>query len=239
MTSPYGPPGGNDPQQQWGQQPYGGGPTPGTPSGGFPAPGPGGYPQQPGQPQQPPQQQPPQQPGQPQYGQPEPPPYGGYGQQPQPTQQYGQPQYGQQPQQPPYGQPSGEYPNPYQHPYQQQQQAPKKGGGAGIWIAMVVLVLAAAAFLVLGLVTPGFLNTKVLDQTALQGDDGVKSILVDHYKMTDVESVSCPADQEVKQGNKFQCKVKVGGEDPKELTVEITITDDEGQYQVALPEEAK
>ncbi|SHF05772.1 DUF4333 domain-containing protein [Streptoalloteichus hindustanus] len=43
MTSPYGPSGGNDPQQ-WGQQPYGAGPNPGTPSGGFPAQGqPGGF----------------------------------------------------------------------------------------------------------------------------------------------------------------------------------------------------
>jgi hypothetical protein len=227
MTSPYGPPGGNDPQQQWGQQPYGGGPTPGTPSGGMPVPG--GYPQQPGQPQ----------PGQPQPGQPQQPqqpqqPYGGYGQQPQPTQQYAQPQYGQ----PQYGQPSGEFPSPYQqHPYQQQ--PPKKGGGAWIWILMVVLVLGVATFLVLGLVTPGFLNTKVFDQSALQGDQGVKKILVDDYKVPDIESVSCPADQEVKQGNKFECKVKVGGDDPKELTVQITVTSDDGQYQVALPEEAK
>ena len=213
MTSPYGPPGGNDPQQQWGQQPYGGGPTPGTPSGGMPAQG--GYPQQPGQQ-----------------------PYGGYGQQPQPTHQYGQPpQYGQQPQ---YGQPSGDFANPYQqNPYQQQQQ-PKKGGGAWIWVTMVVVVLAAAAFLVLGLVTPGFLNTKVFDQAALQGDDGVKKILVDDYKVDNIESVSCPADQEVKQGNKFDCTVKTGGDDAKELTVTITVTNEENaEYQVALPEEAK
>jgi hypothetical protein len=224
MTSPYGPPGGNDPQQQWGQQPYGGGPTPGTPSGGMPAQG--GYPQQPGQPQPagpPPGQQ----------------PYGGYGQQPQPTQQYGQPQspYGQQPQ---YGQPpSGEFPSPYQqHPYQQQ--PPKKSGGALIWILMVVVVLGVAAFLVLGLVTPGFLNTKVFDQNALQGDGGVKKILVEDYKIENIESVSCPADQEVKVGNKFTCTVKQGGDDPKELTVQITVTsEDDGQYQVALPEEKK
>src|SRR3954447_20486381 len=48
MSSPYGPPGGNDPQQQWGQQPYGGGAAPGTPSrGGAAQPR---YPQQPRQP---------------------------------------------------------------------------------------------------------------------------------------------------------------------------------------------
>src|SRR6476469_2091990 len=208
MTSPYGPPGGNDPQQQWGQQPYGGGPAPGTPSGGMPVPG--GYPQQqPGQPQPPQQQQ----------------PYGGYGQQPQPTQQYGQ--------QPP----SGEFQSPYQHPYQQQQQ-PKKGG-AWIWIVMVIVVLGVAAFLVLGLVTPGFLNTKVFDQSSLQGDEGVKKVLVNDYKVENIQSVSCPADQEVKSGNKFSCKVKVGGDDPKELTVQITVTSDDGQYQVALPQESK
>jgi hypothetical protein len=48
--------------------------------------------------------------------------------------------------------------------------------------------------------------------------------------------VSCPADQEVKQGNKFQCEVTV---DDKKMTVQITVTNDEGEYQVALPEEAK
>lgn len=217
MTSPYGPPGGNDPQQQWGQQPYGGGPAPGTPSGGMPAQG--GYPQ---------------------HGQQQPQaPYGGYGQQqPQPTQQYGQPNPYGQPQQSPYGQPpSGEFPSPYQHPYGQQ--PPPKKGNAWIWVGAVVVVLVVAAFLVLGLVTPGFLMKKVFDQSALQGDEGVKKILVNDYKVENIESVTCPADQEVKQGNKFQCTVKVGGEDPKELTVQITVTSDDGQYQVALPEESK
>jgi hypothetical protein len=79
----------------------------------------------------------------------------------------------------------------------------------------------------------------VFDQSALQGDQGVKKILVDDYKVENIESVTCPADQEVKQGNKFECKVKTGGDDPKELTVQITVTSDDGQYQVALPEEAK
>lgn len=225
MTSPYGPPGGNDPQQQWGQQPYGGGPASGTPSGGFPAQG--GYPQQPHQPSP--------------YGQPDPSqqqPYGGYGQQPpsgpQPTQQYGQPQYGQ-PQQ--YGQQTGEYPGAFQHPYQQQPQPQKKGGGAWIWIAVVVVVLAAAAFGVLGFVTPGFLNTKVFDQAALQGDSGVKKVLVEDYKIENIEKVECPADQEVKAGNKFECTVTQGGDNPKTLKVAITVTNDDGVYQVALPEE--
>jgi hypothetical protein len=32
--------------------------------------------------------------------------------------------------------------------------------------------------------------------------------------------------------------VRQGGDDPKEMTVEITVLDDEGEYQVALPEES-
>ncbi|HEY7595506.1 MAG TPA: DUF4333 domain-containing protein [Actinophytocola sp.] len=210
MTSPYGPPGGNDPQQQWGQQPYGGGPTPGTPSGGVPA--------QPGQGY-----------GQPPYGQPDPSqqPYGGYGQQ-QPTQQY---PYGQPQQQPygGYGQPQG-YPgqSPYGPP-------PKKGGSAWIWVVVVVVVLAAGVFAVLGFVTPGFLTKKVFDENALEGDNGVKKILVENYNepAEDISKVDCPADQEVKQGNTFECKVTIRDE---VQTVKITVVNNDGQYEVSTPE---
>ncbi|WP_436499326.1 DUF4333 domain-containing protein [Actinokineospora sp. HUAS TT18] len=201
MSSPYGPSGGNDPQQQWGQQPYGGGPTPGTPSGGFPA-QPGGYP--------PPQQQNP-------YGQP-----GGY----QPTQQYPmgggyqQPQnpYGQQPG---YQQPMGGYPG----------SAPAKKGNAWVWILVTVVVLAVGAVGVLGFITPGWFNTKVFDQSAIQ--DGVKSILTDKYNIEKVESVTCPAKQEVKKGAQFTCTAKIAGEDK---TINITVkTETNGEYEVAPP----
>jgi hypothetical protein len=216
MTSPYGPGGGHDPQQQWGQQPqqpYGGQPQPGTPSGGFPAQGPpsGGFPAQ-GYGQQP-------------YGQPEQQPYGGYGQQP-----YGG--YGQQPtqQQPyaPYGQQPGGYPG-----------APpaKNKGNAWIWIVIAVVVLAAGAVGILGFVTPGFFNKKVFDQTALEGDNGVKKVLISSYGVTkdQIQSVTCPANEEVKQGNKFSCTVKLGGDSPKELVVDITVRNDSGEYEVGNP----
>jgi hypothetical protein len=231
MTSPYGPPGGNDPQQQWGQQPYGGGPTPGTPSGtpsgGFPAQGPGqgGYGQQP---QQPYGQQDPTPPG---YGQPDPSqqPYGGYGQQ-QPTQQY---PYGQQ-QQPygGYGQPQQQ---PGGYPPQYGQQPPKKGGGAWIWVVVVVIVLAAGAFGVLGFVTPGFLNKKVFDESALEGDNGVKKILIENYHepKADISKVDCPADQEVKQGNTFNCTATIRDQP---MNVKITVVNNDGQYEVSTPE---
>jgi len=216
MTSPYGPAGGNDPQQPWGQQPqqpqqpYG---SPGTPSGGFPAQPGGGYGQQ----------QP--------YGQPQAPYGGGYGQQPAQQQPYGG--YGQQPptQQQPYpgyGQQPGGYPPV---------EAPKKKSSAWIWIVTAIVVLAVAAFLVLGLVTPGFLNKKVLDESAIEGDTGVKKILVESYHRTPTK-VDCPANQEVKQGNTFACDVTFN-EDPKNQVVDIKILDDKGTYEVGTPHDKK
>lgn len=88
---------------------------------------PGGYPQQGGYGQQPP-------PGQPQYGQP---PYG------QP--QYGQPQYGQ----PQYGyqQPGGFGGPP----------PPPKKNKTGLWVGLSVGAVVVIAFLVTGLIAPGFL----------------------------------------------------------------------------------
>ena len=209
MTSPYGPAGGNDPQQPWGQQPqqpYG---SPGTPSGGFPAQG-GGYgPQQP-------------------YGQQ---PYGGYGQQPTQQQPYGG--YGQQPtQQQPYPGAYGQQPG-----YGPPPVAPKKKSSAWIWIVTAIVVLAVAAFLVLGLVTPGFLNKKVLDESALEGDNGVKKILVDSYHRTPTK-VDCPANQEVKAGSTFTCQVTFN-EDPKNQEVDIKILDDKGTYEVGTPRDKK
>jgi Domain of unknown function (DUF4333) len=209
MTSPYGPPGGGDPQQPWGRQHYGNDPASGTPSGGFPAQG--GYGQ----------------PGQHPYGQPDPQqPYGGYGQQP-----YGG--YGQQPtQQQPYGN-YGQQPGGYPGAPPQ-----RKKSNAWIWVLTAVLVLAVAAFLVLGFVTPGFLNKKVLDEGALEGDGGVKKVLTakspNGYDIPadKIESVDCPANKEVKAGTEFDCTVKIEG---KDQTVHIKVRDDEGQYEVSPP----
>lgn len=216
MTSPYGPGGGSDPQQQWGhqpQQPYGGGS--GTPSGGFPSQGQGGY----GQPQQP-------------YGQPDPSsPYGGYGQQ-QPTQHQPYGGYGQ-PQQPtqqysPYGQPGGGYPGAA---------PPRKKSNAWVWIVVAVVVLAVGAVAILGFVTPGFFNKKVFDESALEGDNGVKKVLTASYGLPaeTIERVDCPAGQEVKQGNKFTCTVQLGGDQPGTRVVDITVRNDNGEYEVGTP----
>jgi hypothetical protein len=77
---------------------------------------------------------------------------------------------------------------------------------------------------------------RVFDNVALEGPDGIQKILVDDYMIENVESVACPADQEVKVGSKFTCTVEIGGTDPKELAVEITVMTEAGEYQVALPE---
>ena len=206
MTSPYGPSGGNDPQQ-WGQQP-GGPPQPG----GYGPGGPGGYPP----------------PGQPGYGQ-QPggytppggyPPPGGFGQQPPYGGGYGAPQggYGQQPgypgaygQQPGYGAPQG--------------QAPKKSPLP--WVLLAVGVVVVAVVLVLGFVTPGWFNKKVFDNVAVQG--GVKQVLSSGHQ---IDNVSCPAGKPVKAGTTFTCTATVDGQ---KKNIVITVKDDNGKYEVAQP----
>ncbi|GAB3443563.1 DUF4333 domain-containing protein [Actinophytocola sediminis] len=79
----------------------------------------------------------------------------------------------------------------------------------------------------------GGFGARVFDEQALEGPDGVLSILVDDYAISDVESVDCPADQEVTVGSTFDCVAVIGGE---ERTVTITVLDDDGAYQVGAPQ---
>jgi hypothetical protein len=226
MSSPYGPPGGNDPQG-WGQQPsYGGGPYQNPSSGGFPVqpggPNTGGYPQQQpgGYGQQPPVPQPGygQQPV-PGYGAPEQQqPYQGYGQQPSQQQYPGQ--FGQQAQQPYGGYQTGGFPG--------DQSGPRKRTGL-IWTLVVVVVVIAAAVAVLGFVWPGWFNKQVLDTSSVQ--DGVKNILQNDYKIN-VSTVTCPPDPEVKVGNTFYCQATIGGQQKQ---VQVTVKTTDGQYEVGQP----
>jgi Domain of unknown function (DUF4333) len=80
-----------------------------------------------------------------------------------------------------------------------------------------------------------FERERVFDETALEGDSGVRKILVENYGLLSVEisRIDCPADQEVKPGNVFECLVDIAGE---ELVVTITVLDDEGRYEVSTPE---
>ncbi|TWP46855.1 DUF4333 domain-containing protein [Lentzea tibetensis] len=220
MSSPYGPSGGNDPQQQWGQQPYGGG-YPGTPSGGFPAQNPYGQPQQPGQPQ----------PGQPQPGQQ---PYPGYD----PNQQQQQNPYAQPGQQQPYGQPdpygqqTQQYgvPGQFGPPGQYGPPPQQKKSSAIIWVVVAVAVLIIGAVAFTGFVSPAFFKKKIFDNTAVQ--NGIVKILKDEYKISDVGSASCAGENEVKPNTSFNCKVQVGG---KDKTVKITVKTEDGEYEVGQP----
>lgn len=180
----------------------------------------GNDPQQWGQaPQQPPQ------------GYPHQPQSGGF-----PAPGYPPPQYRQYPpqgypnQQQPYGQ---QYPQ--QQPYYGQQSPgfgapePKRGGsGKLLWIVAAVVVVVIAALGITGFVVPGFFVTKVLDQSAVQ--DGVKQMLSRYGDPAD--SVTCPADQEVKAGNVFTCSAVIGGT-ARQITV--TVLDTNGNYQVSRP----
>jgi hypothetical protein len=239
MTSPYGPSGGNDPQQ-WGQQPQGG--YPGTPSGGFPA--------------QPPQQQPPQQPHQqsPWGGQQQPNPYGQPQTGPQPG-QYQQPSpYGGQPgypqQQPqqfnPYGQPAqqtaqwGQQPMPGQQPQWGQQPPGQFGGGfpsapapkggrrglvIGIVVVAVLIVIVVVVLLVAGVFTKKVFDTAKVEQ-------GVTGVLTNDYKLK-ASDVKCPDGEAVKTGNTFDCTVTVDGAQKK---VTVTVKSDDGHYEVGQPQ---
>ena len=181
--------------------------------GGQQQPNQGTYGQQPSTAQQPVWGGVPQQ-GQPQQGYPGQQPYGAPPQQGYPGQQpYGAPA------QPLYGQSS---------PYGQQG-TPKKSKtpliAAIAGVVVVLLILGVTAF-----ITPGFAISKVLNAAAVE--DGVQKILTDTYKITDVTKVSCPSNQKVKNGGTFTCKATIGG---KDTDVKITITDDNGTYQVGRP----
>jgi hypothetical protein len=253
MSTPYG---GNDPQQpQYGQQPGGAYP----PSGSQEQPQWGQQPQQPpydpnqqqwGQPQQPQQpQQWGQQPGgytppqQPQWGQ-QPPPYGqqpggGYPQSgPQAQPQYGQQPGGAYPQSGPQAQPQYGQQQPGQYDYGQQQ---FPGAGApegekpakskkGLLIGVIAAVAVVAVVLFTAFVAPGFLKTQVFNNTQMQAD--VQKLLTETYKIDGVTGVTCPAEQKVADGAKFECTATIAG---KPQQVPITVKGDGGNYEVSPP----
>jgi hypothetical protein len=78
-------------------------------------------------------------------------------------------------------------------------------------------------------------GTKVFDEAALEGDNGVKKILVENYNepADEITGVDCPANQEVEQGATFECTVTVRDE---QQTVKITVVNDDGQYEVSTPQ---
>ncbi|MDQ7807779.1 DUF4333 domain-containing protein [Amycolatopsis sp. A133] len=250
MSTPYG---GNDPQQpQYGQQPGGAYPPSGPQEqpqwGQQPSYDPNqqqwGQPQQPQYGQQPGGYPPPQQPQQPQQWGQQPPPYGqqpggGYPQSgPQAQPQYGQQPGGAYPQSGPQAQPQyGQQQPPGQYDYGQQ----FPGAGApegetpakskkGLLIGVIAAIAAVAVFLILGFVAPGFLKTQVFNNTQMQTD--VQKLLTETYKIEGVTGVTCPAEQKVEDGAKFECTATIAG---KPQQVPITVKGDGGNYEVSPP----
>ena len=184
--------------------------------------------------------------GQPQYGQQQ------YGQAGQP--QYGQPQFGQ-PGQPQYGQQQYGQPNQQGQPAYGQQftqqpgqpagastlnpfaptetPAKKRNSGKLLGIGAGVIGIIAAIVALTALWLPGWAG-KSLNQTAVQ--EGVTQILTqaqpEGYGIQDVKDVQCPEGQKVEVDAKFNCSLKVNGENKH---VSVTIKDKDGTYEVSRP----
>src|SRR2546423_508596 len=72
----------------------------------------------------------------------------------------------------------------------------------------------------------------VFDTGAVQ--DGVRGVLINSYGVArdQIESVRCPTNQEVKAGSTFTCTVELGGTNPGQKQVDITVRNDSGAYEV-------
>lgn len=232
MSTPYGPPGSDEPQQ-WGPPPAQGYPPP-VPGYGQPGYGQPGYGQHP-QHEYP--QQPPPYPGYPHQGQ-QYPQQPGYGQYPQQQQQ--------QPYPPGYGQAQPGYPAQGAWPESQWDaqwgetqwgESPWNGEGGEPpkkpvlpWVLTGVGAIGLLAVLVLGFVVPGYFTTTVFDQNAVQS--GVQRILTQEYGQP-AQQVTCPPAQEVRPGATFTCQAIIDGQS---RDVRITVKSDAGEYEVARPD---
>lgn len=149
----------------------------------------------------------------------------GYGQQGYGQQGYARPGYGQ----PGYGGPGhgqGYPPLPDVDRARRRSRLPLVVGG------IVVALLAVGA--VLAFVWPGFLNTTVFDQAALQS--GVQRVLVEDYGYPVVGDVTCgeagAGPIRVVTGTSFTCTTTIDG---TPSVVPVTVTSDTGDYEVGRP----
>lgn len=184
----------------------------------------------------------------------QPPPGGGWNA-PSPQQYPGQPYPGQQysgqhPNQPypgqPYpgrqypgagpqwaGGPPGQQWGPGYPPLPDAARAPQRSRTPLLVGAVVVALLAVGA--ILAFVAPGFLNTTVFDQAALQS--GVQRVLVEDYGYPTVGEVTCGDPSQgpirVTEGASFTCSTTIDG---APAVVPVTITSGGGDYEVSRPD---
>jgi hypothetical protein len=93
------------------------------------------------------------------------------------------------------------------------------------------LVTAAAGVLLLAGCSASVSTSNTLDNAKLQ--DEIKSGIERQIPKADVTSVSCPDDVEIKKGGTFTCTVAASGGSTG--TVDVTMTDDEGNVHWTLP----
>ena len=87
-----------------------------------------------------------------------------------------------------------------------------------------------AGGVVAALFLTGTLGKTAFDNSAVER--GVQSILTENYGIENVTAVSCPAGQEVKTGNTFDCTATI---DNQQKTVTVTVKTDDGEYEVGQP----
>lgn len=74
---------------------------------------------------------------------------------------------------------------------------------------------------------------QVFDNAAMQ--DSVHQILTESYRVKKLGVVTCPPDRLVRKGLKFSCTAIIDGNPHK---VPITVTSNDGAYDVGLPRES-
>lgn len=81
---------------------------------------------------------------------------------------------------------------------------------------------------------PDMQTLESLSESALEGADGIRRYLAEHYQLTDIGSVDCPPTPSLswEKGATFDCAVEIGGES---RTVEVSVLNESGGIQVSEP----
>lgn len=108
--------------------------------------------------------------------------------------------------------------------------AQKAQGGVPWWLVGVAGLALLTVVGVLGWITPGYFANKVLDQVAVQ--NGVRTVLQNDYRLTNVAEVLCPANQKVLPGKDFTCTARINNAPAR---VRVVVQDRAGRYQVGRP----
>ena len=80
---------------------------------------------------------------------------------------------------------------------------------------------------------PDMQTLESLSESALEGADGIRKYLAEHYQLSDIGTVDCPPAPSLswEKGATFDCAVEIGGE---QRTVEVSVLNENG-IQVSEP----